>query len=217
MIPNKYISLLIVTFFCFSCKKTTDTNKLNPSEKDRISVKDNVKEKEPKKYLQEQELIDYAAKAPSVLIIPKLNAPFNSLQFNKVIAYDFEGNEEPYSSIIKNGDYVPVILKQQHLDKQQIVLFLNTLTDTTTYGETTFACFNPHFSLVFYNNDKIVNVIDVCLDCNYLISRNVILPATEFHKANSGTKDEHPLNGFSNDGKQAIKTLCKELGFYYAK
>lgn len=217
MIQNKYSILLIVVFFCFSCKRSTDINQLHRSEKDSLTIKNNLDKSVQKKYLGEQELVDYALKAPSILSIPKLNTPFDTLQFDKVIAYDFEGNEEPYPSSIKHGHYAPVILKQQYLNKEQVTFLLTSLTNTSTYGGTTFACFTPHLSLVFYNNDKIVNVIDICLDCNYLISRNIMLSATEFHKVNSGTKDEYPLNGFSNDGKQAITTLCKELGFYYAK
>ena len=63
------------------------------------------------KYLKNDDLLSYAAASPKIARIEKLKTPFDTLQFNKVIAYDYDGSEEPYGSIIVDGKFVPVVLK----------------------------------------------------------------------------------------------------------
>ena len=91
---------------------------------------------------------------------------------------------------------------------------IDYLTSKSTYGEATAACFQPHFALVFYKDNKIINQINVCLDCNYLIS-DIAIPAETHKKVNAGTKEEYAITGFTDKGKKAIIDLCKELIFTY--
>lgn len=74
--------------------------------------------------------------------------------------------------------------------------------------------FNPHLSLVFFKNDKKVNQISICLDCNGS-SVEVEIPARTHKVFNKGTEDEYSFTGFTPYGKNAVKNLCKEIGFYY--
>jgi len=167
------------------------------------------------KYLKQDELVDYLSKSRTVIPIQKTGKPFDTLKYNKVIAYDYEGNEEPYGSVMDiNGKYVPVILKQKYLTQAQTSELIKFITANSTYGGGTSACFNPHLGFIFYNSEKIACKIDICLDCNYLISTSEI-PAMNNKKANIGTGNEFSMIGFSKIGQQKIINLCRELGFYY--
>jgi hypothetical protein len=170
-----------------------------------------------KKYLREQDLISYITTADKVIPKRTIGAPFDTLQFDKAIAYDFEGNDEPYSRIVdKNGKFVPVVLKQQFLTQAQTDRILSKLTKISTYGKAQAFCFTPHFALLLFRENKIVDQINVCLDCNYLIS-DIKIPAENHYKAKIGKDFEYPLAGFSKSGKKGIIDLCKELDFYYGK
>ena len=61
-----------------------------------------------------------------------------------------------------------------------------------------------------------INQINICLSCNYLIS-GIEIPAQSHKKVNNGTKDEYAKIGFTNIGAKAIVDLCKELNFTYGK
>jgi hypothetical protein len=161
-------------------------------------------------------LVEYIANTPGIKFDKKFPAPFD-INFDKVIAYDYEGSEEPFPSVIdKNGNFIPIIDKQIALTATQIDFLINEiLTANSTYGGQTAACFQPHLGFVFFNKTESVFVIDVCLGCNYLISDKNI-PATEFHKFKFENGEEYPANGFSEEGKKKIRNLATEIDFYYS-
>ena len=167
------------------------------------------------KYLKRNELENYVLQAEKVNLKVINSKPFDTLKFDKIIAYDFEGSEEPNPSVItKDNKFTSVILKQQFLNKEQSKFLIESLTNNSTYGGTFAACFNPHLGFVFFNNDKIVFKVDVCLSCNYLIS-SLDIPAMTSKMINKETENEYPAFGFSNSGKKKIRKLCKELNFFY--
>jgi len=169
------------------------------------------------KTLKEKTLTDFVISAKTVKPNLKNGKPFDNLDYNKIIAYDFAGSEEPYPAVIdRQGKFVPVVLGQKYLSQEQADKILSTLTNKSTYGEATAACFQPHFALVFYKNNKMINQINVCLDCNYLIS-DIAIPAETHKKVNKGTKNEYAITGFTDKGKRAIIDLCKELNFTYGQ
>lgn len=169
------------------------------------------------KALQEKTLLDYIVTAKTIKPNIQNGIPFNKLDYDKIIAYDFEGCEEPYPAVIDaKGRFVPVITAQAALTQPQADKILSTLTKKSTYGAGTAACFAPHFALVFFRNNHNINQINICLDCNYLTS-GIDIPAETHKKINKGTEDEYVLNGFTASGKNAIVSLCKELNFYYGR
>lgn len=169
------------------------------------------------KTLKEKTLNDYIFSAKTVIPNLKNGQPFDKLGYDKIIAYDFAGSEEPYFSVINSqGKFVPVVLGQQFLSQVQADKILSTLASKLTYGEATAACFQPHFALVLYKNNKMTNQISICLDCNYLIS-DLVIPAETHKKVNEGTKNEYAITGFTEKGKKAIIDLCKELNFTYGQ
>ncbi len=171
------------------------------------------------KYLSQKTLNNYAKKAQLIQPNTSSDSPFDTLEYNKVIAYDFEGNYEPHPSVIKNSRwrrYAPVILRQKSLNQEQVNFLTNFLTNNKTYGGSTAACFDPHLGIVFYQNNDIQCVVNICLDCNYLES-SIDIPAFHYHKINPNTEHEYSAIGFSEEGKQNIIELSKQLGFEYGE
>lgn len=168
--------------------------------------------------IKEEKIVEYIVNTKGIQLQNKFTKPFDDFQFDKVIAYDYDGDEEKYPSVInREGKFIAIIEKQKALNKDQIkVLIDDILTDNNTYGGNTAACFQPHLSFVFFNRDKYVFVIDICLSCNFLHSSKLI-PATEFHKFKFEDGTEYPAIGFSKKGKEKIIQLAKELGLSYGK
>lgn len=207
------MGFLILLFSCdhFPPKELAANNKLaNYLEKE---AQDDL----PPNALSKSRLKNYIDSAIRIKPDRRSESAFKNLDYDKIIAYNFEGSEELYPSVIdKRGEFVPVITAQHFLNQKQADTLLYSLSQNTSYGGSTAACFMPHLGLVFYKDKKKVAVINICLDCNYLIS-DVNIPAMNSHKKNKGTKDEHSLFGFSTSGKQQIVNLCKELNFYYSR
>jgi hypothetical protein len=207
------ITATVAVLFFMSCvNNSTTTSKVHT---------DTVKTSNPSKplssFLSLKELNDYAAKAKLIETNAGIGKPFGKLSYNKVIAYDFEGSGEPYPSIIDNkGRFVPVVVKQKALTKHQIDKLLSTLVQKSSYGETTASCFEPHFAVVFFKDDKVVNQIDVCLNCNRLHS-TIEIPSQSHKKVNKGTENEYALEGLTDVGRKAIVDLSTELGFRYGE
>jgi len=169
------------------------------------------------KYLSQKKLNNYAENAQFIQPNTASNPPFDTLKYNKVIAYDFDGNYEPHSSVIKNSwwkRYAPVILRQKSLNQKQANFLTDFLTSNKTYGGSQASCFEPHLGIVFFQKNDIQCVVNVCLDCNYLES-SVDIPADDYHKINANTEHEYSAIGFSEQGKQNIIELSKQLGFDY--
>lgn len=205
--------LWLLLFLVFSCRTNTKNPKIS-IRNDSPAARIDTSTKRERKYLKETDLLAYIGTAGTVKPKRSIGAPFDTLDYDKLIAYDFEGNEEPYGSIVdKKKKFVPVVLRQQYLKQKQTDQILALLSRKSTYGESSAFCFEPHFALLFFKDSKIVNKIDVCLGCNYLIA-DMKIPAENTHKAKNG--DYYILQGFSISGRKGIIDLCKELNFYYA-
>ncbi|SHE51142.1 hypothetical protein SAMN05443633_101394 [Chryseobacterium arachidis] len=167
------------------------------------------------KGLKENELINYVKYAPTIKPNKNNGIPFNNLNYDKIIAYDFNCDEKMYDNVIdKNGKFIPIIEKQQFLTQKQADKILSALTKKSSYGEASAACFNPHLGLVFFKNNKKVNQISICLDCNDSTSE-IDIPARRHKVFNKGTDSEYSFTGYTSKGKTAVIDLCKELQFYY--
>lgn len=206
--------VLVINFFS-ACQTTTKQHTAEKGSDSDTTTPPPPTRLVNNKTLNPNTLFDYINSAKTVVPNEKNGPPFDKLKYDKVIAYDYEGSEEGYPAVIdRYGLFVPVILAQQYLTQAQADKILSTLTKKSTYGEGTAACFQPHFALVFYKDNKMINQINVCLDCNYLIS-DIAIPAETHKKVNEGKEDEYALTGFTDQGKKAIIDLCKELHFTY--
>jgi hypothetical protein len=140
--------------------------------------------------------------------------PFDSLVFDRVIAYEFDGRERENSRIIKeDGQFVKTIKRQKYLTPEQVRMITACFSDTLSYGEGTRPCFAPSEALVFFNGTKPVMSIDICLDCNYLES-SVPIPARNAKQLKVDGR-VIPAIGFSVQGRQCIIDLSRELNFVY--
>lgn len=91
-------------------------------------------------------------------------------EFKKVVAYKMTGEN---GQVIENGK---ISTKATGVEKQltykEIKQLLDIFQDTSTYGDTTTSCFEPHLGFVFYgNNNNIVGHATICLLCNKMITK----------------------------------------------
>src|SRR6218665_557410 len=213
--PNGFMlkSVILIGFLClaFSCSNGSKTTKESITDEPIIPPPPKTSDK-IRKGLSAKTLEDYIRNAPVIKLKKKYKAPFDKFEFNKVIAYDYDGDEETFSSAIgKNGSFIPIIEKQGALTEKQIDYLIDKiLTANSTYGGATAACFQPHLSFIFYNENRRVFITDICLGCNFLHSSQLI-PATQSHKAKFEDGTDFFQVGFSKNGKKRIRNLATEL------
>ena len=147
----------------------------------------------------------------SCFVIAQNNNPFQSLDYDKVVAYEFNGNGGRTIDVILNS--MPSKLDSTvELNDHQVKRIEGLLCKRSTYGNSTAACFDPHFALVYYLDEKIVAQIDICLMCNFLVS-TLNIPVTNENKFDKGTDYERPANGFSSEARSEIDLFIRSLGF----
>ncbi len=145
------------------------------------------------------------------LTICAQNNPFEKLKYDKVIAYEFNGNGMRTIDRVLIGDRER-LENQTTLDSTQIEKFENIISEGDAYGRSTAACFDPHFAVIYYLGDSIVAQVDVCLMCNYLISSEKIASVYQY-MMDEGTEFERPLKGFSKSTRKALDEYIGSLNF----
>lgn len=63
-----------------------------------------------------------------------------------------------------------IIRNMKNLSMTEINDFDKIVSSLTTYGGVIDECFNPHFAVVCYKDQNPSLIIEVCLECNYLIA-----------------------------------------------
>lgn len=199
-----------LVFFMFSCQKKMDSSE----EKTEISTP--LYNTIPNA-LKEKALLDYIKTADIIKSNIRNGIPFSQLDYDKIIAYNFVGDEEMYPSVIdKKGKFVPVILEQQFLTQKQADDILSALSKNSSYGESSAACFQPHLGLIFFKGNRKINQISICLSCNSSITE-IDIPARTHKVFNKGRDNEYSYTGFTPSGKSAIIDLCKKIKFHYGE
>jgi len=159
-------------------------------------------------------------KRQSVPIIknPDAGTPFGQLDYDRVVAYDYEGDAkgDGREIIVEDGKLAPKISKKMELSQEQVNSLTGFLGANETYGGGTASCFDPHMGLVFYEGEKVVMHVSICMECNRL-SASIPIPATQYHLRNADTTDAFALEGFSKAGQEKLSQLCGELGFSHCK
>ena len=80
------------------------------------------------------------------LIISAQENPFEKLKYDKVVAFEFNGNGNRTIDKILIGD--PKRLDNRTtLDSIQIKKFEEIISKKDAYGQSTAACFDPHFAI----------------------------------------------------------------------
>ena len=122
--------------------------------------------------------------------------PLLSLSYDSVIAYEYDGSGQ-LLIIDDSGKLAKTVTKRSNLPNKKVEEVVSFLGDTSTYGGELYHCFDPHLGIVFYRQNKVIEHLSICLECNAL---NSLIPIP-----GSG--------GFSKLGRHKINALCKELHF----
>lgn len=137
--------------------------------------------------------------------------PFYSLDYDKVMAYEYQGEGGlQIEACLKNDK--EKISKTIELTNSQVEELETILTSDKSYGTTTASCFDPHFAIVYYSNNKIIASVSICLDCNYLMS-SLDIPATTKKHIKVNDDYSYPAKGFSPIARKGIHGFCKQIGF----
>lgn len=202
---------IFLTGFILICFLNCKNQKSNLPENSETISQNKEEKRINSKFLSEEELKQFVISSPPITKEEKLSAPFDTLEFNKVIAYEFDG-VGGRKIIDSKGNYSNKIEVQKQINDKQLFEFTELITNPKSYGKVTAACFDPKMSLVFYENEVPRVTIDICLDCNYLIS-SVPIPILE--EAHNKVSELGITYGFSEKGVDGIMKLAEELDFKY--
>lgn len=146
-----------------------------------------------------------------------LPGKFGNLKYDKVVAYDFDCSKHVIVSLGKLQD--SLIKKKVTLTTQQIDTLQSFLFNTNSYGvlpEMNSKC--GQLGIVYFSNNKIIGHITISLEENRVIVANFDIPASSFKKIRyPGQTYYVNAEGFSETGREKIKSFCKSLGFRYGE
>ena len=129
--------------------------------------------------------------------------PFSAIDYDKAVAYDFDGDTD-ILLLDSSNQLTKTVTKQTILDSSQIAEFKNIIMDSTTFGAIQPKDFYPHFGIIFYKYNKIIHSLQISLTCSGMIAT---FPIQELNKR------EYPENGLTEKGRERIYYFCKRLGF----
>lgn len=129
---------------------------------------------------------------------PASNNVFATVDYDKAVAYEYDGEGGTEIIDLESGQLAGKISKEKVIEKEQVTRLTKHLCDPSSYGDVRAACFDPHLGIVFYKAQKPVASISICLDCNYLLS-SLEIPGAR--------------RGFSGEGVKGIMDFEKQIGF----
>ena len=98
------------------------------------------------------------------------------------------------------------------ITKQQNEKILKSLNNQNSYGQSIASCFDPHLAIVYRRRGEIVDIIDFCLECNYLESTFPI-QAMDKHAEIIAGDTINRFKGFSPKMRSELNEFCKDLEF----
>lgn len=129
------------------------------------------------------------------------------IKADSVLIYKFDNvSSDHVFSVIENGILSPLTTGCSKLNKKEINVFTKDLFDERSYRGVMSVCFYPHLGVVFYRAGKVVEHVNVCLECNRIFSSysmNVDLQKIEY----LGTTKYYVLNGMSEKIARSIMNL----------
>lgn len=136
------------------------------------------------------------SKQPENQIVVKAQNPLSSLKYDSVVAYDYDSRDQQLI-VDDSGQLAKTVSKRINLPANSINEIITILGDDSTFGGDLAHCFDPHIGIVFYKENKVIEHLSICLDCNSL---NSLIPLPN-------------SSGFSKTGRLKINRLCKEWAF----
>lgn len=147
-----------------------------------------------------------------VLAQPAVN-PYRTLKYDKVVICDFENNGDSDSPLLDaSGAYTKYVNKTAILSPVQIDTMVARLGNRASYGRPRAMCFEPHFGVLFFQKNKLVAEVEICLDCNGL-STTLPIPAMQQGRRGTGTHMYYALDGLSQSFRKYIGALATLYGF----
>lgn len=202
------IAFFLVCLLLVSCtnKESVKITAASPPKKEESQDPRTKVERDSIRIMNAVKILNVVRESP--VIDPKKidRAPFKSMDFDKVVAYSYDGSHEQLKIAPGIGKTRASSMKidlQKGLTQEQANSILSLFTYKTTYDPmAAMGCFEPRFALVLYKGEKSVMQISVCLDCN---------------NTSSVPQLQAMGDGLSKKGRKAIIALCKELGFPYGE
>ena len=98
----------------------------------------------------------------------KLNK-FPVEEFSNIVAYQMNGEGE--DAVFENGKLSKMVMgEQKELNAEQTMQLLEFLQDEKAFGGTPAACFSPRHAFVFYNDERPVAHLTLCMECGWMKS-----------------------------------------------
>jgi len=98
----------------------------------------------------------------------KLNK-FPLEEFSNIVAYQMNG--EGNDAIFENGQFSKMVTGNlKELNAEQTMQLLEFVEDNKSFGGEAAKCFNPRHAFVFYNEEKPVAHLTICMECGWLKS-----------------------------------------------
>lgn len=96
--------------------------------------------------------------------------PFSETDKVEVVSFnhmDFSADEKSYDIVDGKLPFNDNIIKERIVltEKQRNILFNLLHTDDCTEGIYEYDCYMPQHRIIFYNDDKIIAFLEVCLQC----------------------------------------------------
>lgn len=135
--------------------------------------------------------------------------PFARITYDSVLAYNFALTNHRVHAILTKDSTLDksTVLPGRKMTVNQTSDLLNVLNKKSTYGGPVFACFDPKHAFVFYRQEKIVGLIEICFECNYLRSTPE-LPAMKAWQGQEATMNW----GFNKSSGKWLRGFCRSLG-----
>ena len=131
------------------------------------------------------------------------NLQIHEIQYDSVVAYDYNG-EEGFLIVGEDNKLYDRINQSIHLKKKQIKKLHKIITAKNAYGAVNASCFDPHLGIVYYYQNQIVAHLSICLDCNYL-SASFEIPAIRKKMIYLGEGYSYPAKGFSKTSQKKFR------------
>lgn len=204
----KFLLFLFMACLILSCdniaQKTTSVKTPEVEENPDTRTKAE-RERDSIRIMNSITILNVVKTAPTIDSKKLDTSPFNTMDFDKVVVYSYDGSGEEQIKIApgigKTRATSKTIDQQIGINQEQANSILSLFGNKTTYGPFASAsCFEPKFALVLYKGNSSVMQISVCMDCN-----NV-----HFTPEIKVSQD-----GLSKKGRKTIIAFCKELKFPY--
>jgi hypothetical protein len=137
--------------------------------------------------------------------------PFAKIKYDSVVAYNFALKDSRVHAILNKDSTLEksTVLPGRKLIANETAELLGILNNKKTYGGPVMACFDPKHAFIFYREKRIVGLIEICFDCNFLRSTPE-LPAMRSWQ--DFEKDQVMDWGFNRSSGKKLRDFCRRLG-----